>query len=47
MWYAIVYNKHGVEIYKSGKFQFSEQATFWAESVMRGVDGARYQLFKA
>jgi len=46
MWYSIVFNKIGVQIFKSPDFSTSQQATFWAESVMRGNEGARYQLFQ-
>lgn len=46
MWYAVVFNRQGFEVFKSGPFSSSQQATFWAESVMRGVDGGKYQLFK-
>lgn len=45
-WYAIVFNSMGVEIAKSPTFSFSEQAVFWAKSVMRGNPGSTYQLFK-
>lgn len=46
-WYAIVFNKMGVQICKSPLFSTSAQAVFWAESVMRGNPGSRYQLFQA
>ena len=46
-WYAIVFNRQGVQIFKSPIFSSSEQATFWAESMMRGNPGGRYQLFQA
>ncbi len=46
-WYAIVFNKMGVQVAKSPLFSTSSGAVFWAEAVMRGIPGARYQLFQA
>lgn len=46
-WYAIVFNHMGVQVAKSPMFSTSQQATFWAESIMRGHPGGRYQLFQA
>ena len=46
-WYAIVFNKMGIEIARSPIFSTSQEATFWAESRLRGNPGARYQLFQA
>lgn len=46
MWYAIVFNKSGIQIFKSPTFPTSQQAVFWAESHLHGNDGSRYQLFK-
>lgn len=46
-WYAIVFNRQGVQIGKSPIFSTSQQATFWAESILRGNPGGRYQLFQA
>ena len=47
MWYVIVFNKAGIQITKSGLFPTSQQATFWAECIVQGKDGYRYQLFQA
>ena len=46
-WYAIVFNSQGVQIAKSIAFSSSAQATFWAESIMKGWPGSRFQLFQA
>lgn len=45
-WYAIIFNHLGVQIAKSPVFSNSEQAIFWAKSVMRGHTNATYQLFQ-
>jgi len=46
-WYAVIFNRNGVQVAKSILYSNSSQATFWAESVVRGVPGGRYQLFQA
>ena len=46
MWYAIVFNGMGVNIFTSPDFSTSQQAVFWAESCLKGFTDRRYQIFK-